>query len=44
MEAGDYNVQDTHLAQAIEELSQTRRSIEPVAPAEFAREQASAGS
>lgn len=30
VEAGDYNVQDTHLAQAIEELSQKKVSIEPV--------------
>jgi glyoxalase family protein len=28
--AGDYNVQDRHLAQAIEELSQRKVSIEPV--------------
>lgn len=28
--AGDYNVQDSHLAQAIEELSQTRVAITPV--------------
>ncbi|HEX8034729.1 MAG TPA: VOC family protein [Ktedonobacterales bacterium] len=28
--AGDYNVQDAHLAQAIEELSQTKVAIEPV--------------
>ena len=28
--AGDYNVQDAHLAQAIEELSLTKASIEPV--------------
>jgi hypothetical protein len=30
VDAGDYNVQDSHLAQAIEELSQTKVSIEPV--------------
>lgn len=30
VEAGDYNVQDHHLAQAIEELSQRGVSIEPV--------------
>ncbi len=30
VEAGDYNVQDQHLAQAIEELSQRGVSIEPV--------------
>jgi catechol 2,3-dioxygenase-like lactoylglutathione lyase family enzyme len=30
VEAGDYNVQDKHLALAIEELSQTKPSIEPV--------------
>jgi catechol 2,3-dioxygenase-like lactoylglutathione lyase family enzyme len=35
--AGDYNVQDHHLAQAIEELSQRKASIEPV------REEAAAG-
>jgi len=29
VEAGDYNVQDKHLAQAIEEMSQARRSIQP---------------
>lgn len=47
VEAGDYNVQDKHLAQAIEEMSQARRSI-PLsgadAPSEPAREQATAGS
>jgi len=30
VEAGDYNVQDQHLAQAIEELSQRKVAIEPV--------------
>jgi glyoxalase family protein len=30
--AGDYNVADRHLAQAIEELSQRKESIEPVSP------------
>ena len=30
--AGAYNVQDQHLAQAIEELSQRKASIEPIAP------------
>lgn len=28
--AGDYNVQDVHLAEAIEELSQTKVAVEPV--------------
>jgi glyoxalase family protein len=28
--AGDYNVQDVHLAEAIEELSQTKVTVEPV--------------
>ena len=37
VEAGDYNVQDQHLAQAIEELSQRGVSIEPV------REKSTAG-
>jgi hypothetical protein len=47
VEAGDYNVQDKHLAQAIEEMSQARRAI-PLSGAggapEPAREQATAGS
>jgi hypothetical protein len=48
VEAGDYNVQDKHLAQAIEEMSQARRAI-PLSgagapPSEPAREQATAGS
>jgi glyoxalase family protein len=30
--AGDYNVADRHLAEAIEELSQRKESIEPVSP------------
>jgi catechol 2,3-dioxygenase-like lactoylglutathione lyase family enzyme len=30
--AGDYNVADRHLAEAIEELSHRRESIEPVSP------------
>jgi catechol 2,3-dioxygenase-like lactoylglutathione lyase family enzyme len=30
VEAGDYNVQDRHLAQAIDELSQRKPSIEPI--------------
>lgn len=30
VEAGDYNVEDRHLAQAIEELSQRKESIAPV--------------
>jgi len=44
VEAGDYNVQDKHLAQAIEEMSQARRSIQPTQPSEPTREQATAGS
>jgi hypothetical protein len=30
VEAGDYNVEDRHLAQAIEELSQRKESVVPV--------------